>query len=1078
MKCVYGKPKQKQCKKCPLYRDYKEKNGVKNWFVPATFWPDQKRGIDVLFLAQSPDATEDDPELGGEPLVGDSGTFLKDGVIRPMNRGVLTGTAFDNVVKCRPTKRRGPRTYKNRDPTEKEITRCSPYSKKTIKQLKPKVVVLLGKVAAQSVFPDVTSIMRSRGEVRELDGVTYVLTYHPSFVIRSQEGTKREKYERHITSDVRRAFVLSGRLKAQAEKTINLPKNGRSIWVDKVSTVKRIVRKILSLPRGSVVSLDTEASGLNMVYGITAYSIQLCWDGVNAYVIPLNHRKTPFTAPEIREVYKWLRRLFTALRYKKNGVYHDVKRFMWLAQNAKFELHLIRRELGVEVTNNPVVDLMQVAYLQNENRVQPRSGSADKDPKEFYYPDRPRGLALDRLITIHLGAEYAPAALDKKERATIGRWPLERFIPYAGADVWKLWRLLYAILAEVEAEGYREKLLKLAVKLYAPANLVVTEMEHNGMLCDIEHMRMLQRRDVSPTIGRMLRLEELLRKKKAVRKLNKRLSATKAKGTNFLFGGEVWVFSPSKKDHLRMLFFDVLGYEPLSYTKKSERHPEGQAQVNSAFFNSVAEYDDENEPVNIAALVSDWTQLATLHNNFAAKLYKRAHPEFGHDDVAPDTRIRSSQGMSATTTGRYTAARPNQAQLPRVSKKKPARKAVKDIFIAPLGKAVYACDLMANEVRCGANCAGDEKMGHMFQTGRAARWKYRLFSSALGKKDRPIYVAYLDNEDKAKFDDNSSPLNEAARTLLALKKKGGKTLKKLLFLRLQAELLGDIHKLTASEFYDTALDKVTKELRTDTKGIVFGHMYGRSPKSIALQIKRSLEETEELLQKFDEKFPQFSNRLNTWPEEAEDNGYVESPLGRRRRFHDNIWAIADWDRDIKWIKAKARRQAKNSVIQGYAFDCCIVAAALFMQYVRQNGKAHWLFVNIVHDAIYVEAPIKDRYEVLAVMEWCMTNAAMKYMQTVFGAEFVAPLECDFNIGLSLGALHGWDFSTPHLDVVMGRVIEEHIKRWGIHPDKVPYENMPTRKNIKYGHMNRKTWMDVPDIDDYTTLLEPVTKVAA
>lgn len=1054
MKLICGKPKRTQCKTCPLYKA----DHVKSWYIPTFYFPNEDGSVDIFSVGEGPGSIEDED---GEGWVGPAGILLRTAIQRE-NDDSLVGCAFGNIGKCRAADRKGPNSWKDRPPTTEEMEACTPYLERDIKKLKPKVVLLLGNTAIHHFFPHEPGVTQCRGKTVEKDGIIFVLAYHPSFVLR-QGGKDSDEY-REFIADIRLALRESGRIKTPRSATERgLPDSGKSILVKTVEKVRWIVSKILSLKRGSVCAVDTETRNLNRIRDNAILSIQFCWDGNKAYVIPLRHPKTPFTADEINEIYRLLIMLFTSskVRFDENGIVNSILRiganhraskrekkarkvttvenFIWLFHNAKFDLHQIRRELGIEVTNNPIVDTMQVAFLLDENRL----AQTRDDPKEFYYPDGTPGLSLDILVQTYLGEDYAYDKADKSARSTIQHWRLKRFVDYSGSDVWKLWRLFNELLDEADRQGYRKQLLKLLMYLYSGANSAIVEMEQNGQLADLEHLRKMQTLE-SPILSEMKRLGDDFRRQPAVKKLNKRLTRKQGNSSHFVFMGPPWLVQMSKKDQMRDLFFDILDYEPVSWTKPSDAHPDGTPQVNKEFYEAYAEHDDNGNPTNVVAIVSDWTALSTLHNNFAKKLYTYVHPDRGHPDMAHDARIRASQGLANTVTGRLNTIDPNQSQVPRVDGK-PSRKAVKDIFIAAPGRVMVAFDLMGNEVRWGANCSGDKALGKLFRRGKQARNKYRNYADNLPRKYYDLYIEYLDLEKSAKFDDEGRPLNSEAKHIRELKKIGGKKLRRLLELRLSSELMGDIHKMTASDFYGVPVESVTKILRTDTKGIVFGHMYGRSPRSIAQQIKRDIDETIELLERFDSKFPQFSERLNSWPDEAEELGYVESPIGRRRRFHRKIWEAAgskQWD----WLVARARRQAKNSPIQGVASDSCLIAISIIHQYIREHKK-NWLILNIVHDAIYVEVPFDQIAEAIEIFEWAITVATMDYMHEYFQVDFVAPLECDFRVGFAWGSLIGWDFSKPHLELIISKLRKQHQIRWGCSPEDgiKKYPNMQTNR---------------------------------
>jgi DNA polymerase len=82
-----------------------------------------------------------------------------------------------NVVKCRPPE--------NRNPEPDEIEACEPFLRAQIAAIRPKVIVALGKFAAQTLLRDPTAITRLRGTWRTYEGVRLMPTFHPAYLLRS-----------------------------------------------------------------------------------------------------------------------------------------------------------------------------------------------------------------------------------------------------------------------------------------------------------------------------------------------------------------------------------------------------------------------------------------------------------------------------------------------------------------------------------------------------------------------------------------------------------------------------------------------------------------------------------------------------------------------------------------------------------------------------------------------------------------------------------------------------------------------------------------------------------------------------
>ncbi len=128
---------------------------------------------DWLFVGEGPGAEED---ARGEPFVGQAGKLL-DNMLAALDIGRGNRVYIGNAVKCRPPG--------NRTPEPAEIATCRPFLERQIALLKPKVIVLLGKVAVQSVLHEDRSLGALRGQRFEYAGIPVVVTYHPAYLLRN-----------------------------------------------------------------------------------------------------------------------------------------------------------------------------------------------------------------------------------------------------------------------------------------------------------------------------------------------------------------------------------------------------------------------------------------------------------------------------------------------------------------------------------------------------------------------------------------------------------------------------------------------------------------------------------------------------------------------------------------------------------------------------------------------------------------------------------------------------------------------------------------------------------------------------
>jgi uracil-DNA glycosylase len=132
---------------------------------------------ELVFVGEGPGETED---LQGVPFVGKAGELLTK-MIEAMgfNRDSVY---ICNVVKCRPPD--------NRNPEPDEVAACEPFLRAQLLALQPKVIVALGKFAAQTLLRDTTPITRMRGQWREYQGVKLMPTFHPAYLLRNPAEKK------------------------------------------------------------------------------------------------------------------------------------------------------------------------------------------------------------------------------------------------------------------------------------------------------------------------------------------------------------------------------------------------------------------------------------------------------------------------------------------------------------------------------------------------------------------------------------------------------------------------------------------------------------------------------------------------------------------------------------------------------------------------------------------------------------------------------------------------------------------------------------------------------------------------
>jgi uracil-DNA glycosylase family 4 len=138
---------------------------------------------DWLIIGEAPGAEED---RQGEPFVGRAGQLLNAMLLAI---GLPRETVFiANVLKCRPPG--------NRDPKPEEVAKCLPFLSRQVALLKPKIILVVGRIAAQTLLATDAPLARLRGKLHHFGeaDTPLVVTYHPAYLLRTP-ADKRKAWE-------------------------------------------------------------------------------------------------------------------------------------------------------------------------------------------------------------------------------------------------------------------------------------------------------------------------------------------------------------------------------------------------------------------------------------------------------------------------------------------------------------------------------------------------------------------------------------------------------------------------------------------------------------------------------------------------------------------------------------------------------------------------------------------------------------------------------------------------------------------------------------------------------------------
>ena len=891
---------------CPLYNS----EHVTNRHVPSeVVQRNAAGGVDIVFVAEAPGEEED---LQLRPLVGRSGAKLRGHLARIGMEGV--GYAFLNICRCRPTKLvPNERTTKlevtNRTPTVKEQQACVRYLWEDLQQLRPSKIVALGGTATKMLLPTLKGGVtdeHGRVHVQKVRGLkrprTIIPTYHPAAALYDKA------VEPYLVEDLTRALN-------KATKTWNADGKTRALLT--LKDVRKFIHRLRhKLTPEHIVSFDVETTTINRVGPNRLLSIAFAYDDVTAYAIPYDHPKAPWTPREFKKLRRMLRRLFI----KPNPSFG-----YWAAHNSSFDQQIIHKELGTFVISRPTLDTMWMFFGYDETRL---------DIKH------PRPFALKQLLIEFLDWNpYDDDMLKLREQGRMDDADLLKLLAYNGTDCYATIRLI-AWIKERAGDNYWPKLLRLADKLMAPAQLALNQVELNGFAIDVGLTQKLYSKQ-SPLLKELEKLKEWFRHYKPARRVNKRLLQQQSRGMPTLFAKREWVFDLRKRTHLLELFIEELGLAPINFGKELWKGKPGP-KIDKKFKDA---YKD-HEAVKKLKQFGEIDKLISSYVKSILTKFLRTNPD------CADGRVRSHFWTTRTVTGRLASKNPNLQQIPRKSDEDDtlqAKTQIKNMFCATPGWALVSADFMQGEVYLLGQVSRDANFC-------ALLWRIRKLMEEYEEHPSEALAKQIKND-------------------------------------------GDVHRQTAALMFNVDVKDVTKDMRQTAKAIVFGLIYGKAITTLAKDLKISDEEAEKKAKMFFSRFPAAEKWLHKIELFAIKHKFVESELGRRRRFP----RVGDRTNPDPREDGKARRRARNSPIQSLLSDIALHAAGRLQQYIWQH-KLTWRIVDIVHDAIIAEVPLPEMASYIRVTKRIMTD--LTPIEHDFNMEFVVPMNVEFEVGTHYGQLKG------------------------------------------------------------------------
>ena len=165
----------------------------------------------------------------------------------------------------------------------------------------------------------------------------------------------------------------------------------------------------------------------------------------------------------------------------------------------------------------------------------------------------------------------------------------------------------------------------------------------------------------------------------------------------------------------------------------------------------------------------------------------------------------------------------------------------------------------------------------------------------------------------------------------------------------------DVHTLTASKVFGVDVENVTKDMRRKSKAVNFGIIYGQSRYGLAKALNISNTQAQEFIDKYFESYPKIKQYMQDKIDFANENGYVETLLGRKR------FLLAELQSSNYQIREFAQRAAINQPLQGTAADLIKQAMIEVDKQITAKGLKAKMIMQ-VHDELVFELPKEELEE--------------------------------------------------------------------------------------------------------------------
>lgn len=638
-----------KCNLCNLCESSKSEEGT----LHICLWGEGNKRSPIMFVGESP--SSEDLEQA-RPFVGAAGQLFTKSLrkIGYTRKDIY----ITNAVKCRPPQ--------NKKPSKSQRQSCLPYLHSEIKKVNPKVIVALGATAFEALT-GLTGIEKALGKFIEIKGNYQVYPiYHPAYILRYPE--KQDMFEQELEKVLSFAF--------EDKEVVKVKKNYHV-----VDSYEKFTKWKSFLLQKKHLSIDSETTSVNFEEA-KVLCISFSWEGHHAVTVPWNWKDSK-TEKLVRKG------LIEILHSSSQKIY----------QNGKYDIKVFSRISGIDLSKllqTYYHDTLLAHHLINEN------SSHDLGTLAWLYT---KDGGYDSKLEEHKDEVRKELGI-KKEDLHYGMLDTSILYKYANGDA----DVTFQLFKIFDKELSTENLSQFFYKIVMPLSKVLLTMELNGIQIDVDYLSDL----IKQVEKKKQELYSEFLDSKEVRKASKLLvqsasfsleeryegllksnKMSKKEYVSYHLNKLNTSFNPNSSKHLQLLFFDIIGLEPIEYT------PTHAPKLDAASLQKFASECD------LAKILLTYRNVEKFLNTFLQGVQKR---------ISKDGRVRTTYLQFGTVTGRLSSTDPNMQNIPKPKEGSSlefnyvTHSQVRRMFIASPGYTLVEADYSQAEFRIWAEYSRDENL--------------------------------------------------------------------------------------------------------------------------------------------------------------------------------------------------------------------------------------------------------------------------------------------------------------------------------------------------------------------------------